>query len=247
MAIPKAVHVDFLDVSTLRGPLLDSYYGSAIQKEDVGVIAREIMRRYLAKVPRDTGNLAFTAKVTYHRAKGHTDKRWESEFSVGGPRAPYVVPLEDEKHYLSDVLREMGFNVGDRVDGPQGRVAKEHRQPPAPARTAVAHILDDAAIIEDPRDTSLRESANTVARSKATSAAGAAKYYALQAEAAQYRQETGQAHTEAEGAMLGFRERRRARGLSPQPDRPRGPNTISQDPNRRLSDTQNPNVPPRRG
>lgn len=116
-------HVDRLDISDLAGPLLNDYYGSAIQREDVIKIAEEIRKRHVAKLPRRTGNLDATAKVTTHRSSAHPDRRYEAEYSIGGPQAPYIVPLEDEHHYLDEVLREMGFYTGDIVHGPTGKVA----------------------------------------------------------------------------------------------------------------------------
>lgn len=132
MAIPKSVYQDRLDVSTLRGPLLDDYYGSALQRRDVMAVAEEIARRHLAKIPSDTGNLRSTARVTAHRSKGHRDRRYEAEYSIGGPRADYIVPLEDEHHWLDDTLREMGFYTGDVVHGPTGRISAEDKRPAPP-------------------------------------------------------------------------------------------------------------------
>ena len=129
MVIPKGVHVDRLDVSTLRGPLLDDYYGSALQRRDVMAIAEEIRRRHLAILPSETGNLRSTARVTAHRSREHRDGRYEAEYSIGGPRADYIVPLEDEHHYLDRVLREMGFYTGDIVDGPTGRIPAAEKAP----------------------------------------------------------------------------------------------------------------------
>jgi hypothetical protein len=135
VAIPKGYHVDRLDVSTLRGPLLDSYYGSALQRADVMAIAEEIKRRHLAKLPSDTGNLKSTARVSAHRSKEHRDRRYEAEYSIGGPRADYIVPLEDEHHWLDETLREMGFYTGDIVSGPTGRIPTTERGPASPVPT----------------------------------------------------------------------------------------------------------------
>lgn len=125
MAIPGGYRgdMDRLDVSRLRGPLLNEYYGSALQKADVMAIAEEIYHRHVEKIPSRTGNLRSTAHVTAHRSTEHPDRRWEAEYSIGGERAPYIVPLEDEHHYLDQVLTEMGFHVGDIVAGPTGIVA----------------------------------------------------------------------------------------------------------------------------
>jgi len=129
MVIPANRHIDNLDLSQLKAPLLNDYYGSALQREDVRQVAEEIMRRHVAKLPVRTGNLRSTARVTTRRSTGHRDGRWEAEYSVGGPRADYIVPLEDEHHYLDQVLREMGFNGGDIVNGPTGRVAAADKAP----------------------------------------------------------------------------------------------------------------------
>lgn len=129
MVIPKASHIDSLEVGRLRGPLLDDYYGSAIQRQDVMQVAEEIKRRHLAKLPSQTGNLRSTARVTAHRSREHRDRRYEAEYSIGGPRAPYIVPLEDEHHYLDQVLREMGFYTGDIVSGPTGTIPAEEKRP----------------------------------------------------------------------------------------------------------------------
>lgn len=131
MAIPGGYRgdMDRLDVSQLRGPLLNDYYGSALQKADVMVIAEEIKRRHLAKIPTDTGNLRSTAKVSAHRSTEHPDRRWEAEYSIGGPRADYIVPLEDEHHWLDQTLREMGFYTGDIVSGPTGTIPAEEKRP----------------------------------------------------------------------------------------------------------------------
>lgn len=126
-------HIDNLSTRNLRSPILNEYFGSAIQKGDVGAIAQEVMRRYLAKLSKhnDTGRLASTAKVTYHRVPGFADKRWEAEFSVGGGRVDYADDLEREYHLLSSVLREMGYNKGDGGGGgPTGRARQV-----APARS----------------------------------------------------------------------------------------------------------------
>ena len=124
---------DALQVGRLRGPLLDDYYGSELQKRDVMAIAEEIKRRHLAKLPSDTGNLRSTAQVRARRS-AHRDRRWEAEYSVGGPRADYIVPLEDEHHYLDSVLREMGFYTGDIVNGPTGKIPERDKAPQATVR-----------------------------------------------------------------------------------------------------------------
>lgn len=146
MVIPKSVHVDALDVSTLRGPLLDDYYGSALQRRDVMAVAEEIKRRHLAKLPSQTGNLKSTARVTAHRSKEHRDRRYEAEYSIGGPRADYIVPLEDEHHYLDSVLREMGFYTGDIVNGPTGRIPASDKRPASLVSRASRERGSDAGL-----------------------------------------------------------------------------------------------------
>lgn len=113
-------HPDNLEIGQLRGPLLNEFYRGAFLRSVVMGIAQGIMHRHLDKLPSDTGNLRSTARVTAHRSVVHEDRRWEAEYSIGGPRAPYILPLEDEHHYLAATLREMGFNTGDIVNGPTG-------------------------------------------------------------------------------------------------------------------------------
>lgn len=118
-------HIDPLLTSDLRSPMLTELMNSPGMKGEVGAVAHEVMRRYLAHydaVARQTGNLASTAKVTYHRHRTVHDNRWEAEFSVGGPRAPYAPELEAEYHLLAQALRDMGYASGDmRVVAPPGR------------------------------------------------------------------------------------------------------------------------------
>lgn len=134
---------DALEVGRLRGPLLDDYYGSEIQKRDVMAIAEEIKRRHLAKLPSETGNLRSTAQVRARRSPGHRDRRWDAEYSIGGPRADYIVPLEDEHHYLDATLREMGFYTGDIVSGPTGKIAARDRAPQPAERQQASGTADD--------------------------------------------------------------------------------------------------------
>lgn len=128
MAIPQSSHVDLLDVHDLAGPLLDDYYGSPIQRQDVIAIAKEIMRRHLALLPSDTGNLKRHAKIRTPRS-AHRDRRFEAIYEIGGAGADYILPLEDKHHYLDQALRDMGWNTGDYVAGPTGRVPKSQSRP----------------------------------------------------------------------------------------------------------------------
>lgn len=126
--------IDNLGLSSLGPPLLSEYFGSAVQREDVLKIAREIMQRHLAKLPSDTGKLKSTARITTPRVRHPYDSRYEAVYTIGGGRADYIVPLEAEHHYLDEVLREMGFYTGDVAHGPTGKVAPEARAPKAVER-----------------------------------------------------------------------------------------------------------------
>lgn len=109
-------HIDPLLVSQLRAPMLTELLNSPHMKAEMGAVANQIKELYLAKyqaVARQTGNLGSTAKVTYHRNTHAHDRRWEAEFSVGGPKAPYAVQLEEEHHLLAQALRDLGYPVGD--------------------------------------------------------------------------------------------------------------------------------------
>lgn len=98
-----------IGVTHIRAPILDAVMRDNAMRAEMLTVANEIKARYVAKVPKETGNLASTAKTSAHRSKIFRDRRWEAEFSVGGARAPYAVAVEEEHHVLGEVLREMGF------------------------------------------------------------------------------------------------------------------------------------------
>jgi hypothetical protein len=113
--------IDTLITRSLRAPMLTELLNGQGMKAELGAVAHEIMRRWVAKFPKESGNAVSTAKVTYHRRKTKYDNRWEAEFSAGGRRAPYVAIVEAEEHILAQVLRDMGFNTGDsRTVAPPG-------------------------------------------------------------------------------------------------------------------------------
>lgn len=144
--------VDPLILGTLRSPMLTELMNSQLMKAELGAVAHEVMRRWVAKFPKETGRAASTAKVTYHRRRTVYDNRWEAEFSAGGPRAPYVVDVEAEQHILAQVLRDMGYNVGDirRVAPPSRssarsvdeRVAEQRARPDQPVQKQASEQQD---------------------------------------------------------------------------------------------------------
>lgn len=151
--------IDNLGLSRLGEPLLNDYYGSAVQREDVLKIAREIMQRHLAKLPSDTGKLKSTARITTPRVRHKYDSRFEAVYTIGGGRADYIVPLEAEHHYLDEVLREMGFYTGDVAHGPTGKVAPEVRAPkaaPREERRPVDRRLAQSFVTDDIPDKTVR-------------------------------------------------------------------------------------------
>jgi hypothetical protein len=120
-------HIDKLILGQLKAPMLTQVMQSMHMRADLGVIANKIKVNYLAgyqRVARESGNLGSTAKVTYHRERTRYDNRWVADFTVGGPKAPYVIQVEEEHHLLAQALRDMGYNIGDIV----------HVAPPQPAQ-----------------------------------------------------------------------------------------------------------------
>lgn len=124
--------VDKLITGTLKPPMLDEFMGSTQLRAEVVAIAEQVKHAHLALLPSETGNLRSTARVTAHRSTTHPDRRWEAEYSIGGGRADYILPLEQEGHYLERALRSLGYSTGDAVSGPTGRVPTEAKRPPAP-------------------------------------------------------------------------------------------------------------------
>lgn len=114
--------IDPLELDDLRPPLLTELMKSMLMKAELAAVANEIKHRYLAKYnaqARFTGNLGSTAKVKSRKYPGRYGWRWEADFEVGGPKAPYVVEVEAEHHLLAQVLRDLGYFTGDmRVVGP---------------------------------------------------------------------------------------------------------------------------------
>lgn len=116
---------DNLIVRNLRGPLLDQVMQSKIMRNELMNVAREIKTRYIAKVPKDTGALSKTVRIKPFRAETR-DRRWYVDVTIGGIMGvDYADQIEAQYHVLGDVLRDMGYNVGDFVSGPRGRGAKE--------------------------------------------------------------------------------------------------------------------------
>ncbi len=120
---------DPLEVRNLRTGILDPYMGSQQQRADVVALAEEVRRRYVAKVPKDSGNLASTARVVAKRSPDHVDRRYSADFEVGGPRADYAAALEAREHILAQVLRDMGYAIGDLASGPRGFIPRESAAP----------------------------------------------------------------------------------------------------------------------
>lgn len=95
----------------LHAPLLDEFMVSRELYAELMAIGNQIKAGYVARVPRDTGDLASTARVTMHRSKEFRDKRWEAEFAVGNARVDYADDVEAESHPLAETLRAMGYDV----------------------------------------------------------------------------------------------------------------------------------------
>lgn len=128
---------DNLIVRTLRPPMLNEVMGSGGMRDYLWDIAQEIKARYIAKVPKDKGKLAATARLKAFRSTKHPDRRWMVDFTVGGIMGvDYADDVEREFGTLASVLRDMGYNIGDVVTGPTGRKAKD--APPKKVRTTVS-------------------------------------------------------------------------------------------------------------
>lgn len=123
-------HVDPLEVNQLRGPLLDAVMKSPGMRADLMDVAREIRTRYIAKVPKDTGDLSRSVRIKPIRSNSR-DQRWNVDVTIGGVNGvDYADIIEAEYHVLSSVLRDMGYKVGDIVFGPRGKGAKDAPKPP---------------------------------------------------------------------------------------------------------------------
>lgn len=107
---------DALEVD-LHYPMLTGYLRSQALRAELLGVAREILARWEARVPRNTGNLAATGRAVSRKGISQRSAdagwRWEAEFEAGGPQAPYAPEVEAEHHTLEDVLRSMGY--GDVV------------------------------------------------------------------------------------------------------------------------------------
>lgn len=103
--------VDHLDLSDLGAPLLTDFMKSMALKDQLYEIGLEIMKSWVAHVPRDTGALRSTAAVKMRRVNGGRPKgvRWEAEFFAGGPRAPYAPEVEAQYQVLEHVLKSLGY------------------------------------------------------------------------------------------------------------------------------------------
>lgn len=148
----RVLDIDTLIVSNLHRPMLNELMVSALMRAEMGSVANEIKRRWVAKFPKETGNAASTAAVTYHRSHMR-DRRWEAEFSAGGPKAPYVPEIEAEQGILASVLAEMGYFQHGNVLGPthgrhpRPKLTREtsHDERQAQVRAAPSpHPLDEA-------------------------------------------------------------------------------------------------------
>lgn len=141
--------IDPLQVAQLRGPLLDSVMQSAGMRAELMSIAREIKARYIAKVPKDTGALSQSVRIKALRANSR-DKRWNVDVTIGGVMGvDYADRIEAQYHVLGDVLRSMGYNVGDMVTGPRGRGAKEAPPPKSKVKFGTAEGYNKLAEFVD--------------------------------------------------------------------------------------------------
>lgn len=95
----------------LHAPLLDDFMRSRELYQDLQAIGQQILGGYRTRVPRDTGDLSSTAKVSMHRSTTYRDRRWECEFSVGNSRVDYADDVERRDHPLAETLRALGWNV----------------------------------------------------------------------------------------------------------------------------------------
>jgi hypothetical protein len=70
--------IDPLILHTLRYPMLTEYFRSDDFRSIMLGFAKEIRRNYLARVPKDTGNLASTAVVTACSVRASRSRRTRS-------------------------------------------------------------------------------------------------------------------------------------------------------------------------
>lgn len=95
----------------LHAPMLDEFMRSQQLKADLLAIGNQIKTGYTTRVPRDTGHLASTARVSAHHSKTNRDRRWVVDFDVGTPAVDYADVVEERDHPLGDTLRAMGYDV----------------------------------------------------------------------------------------------------------------------------------------
>lgn len=103
-------NVDHLELD-LESPMLDDVMRSPEMYAAVKAVANEIKAGYVTRVPRDTGDLSSTARVTMHKSRLHRDKRWEADFEVGNSRVDYADEVEARDHPLGETLAAMGYDV----------------------------------------------------------------------------------------------------------------------------------------
>lgn len=126
----KMEDIDPLQTRQLKGPLLDEVMQSAVMRSELMSVAREIRSRYIAKVPKDTGRLSQSVRIKAVRSEKR-DRRWMVDVTIGGVMGvDYADKIERRYHVLGDVLRSMGYDVGDIVYGPRGKGAKDAPKPP---------------------------------------------------------------------------------------------------------------------
>lgn len=101
-------HIDRLELD-LHPPMLDEFMRSRDLHRDLHAIGLAIKAGYTARVPRESGALAHTARVTMHRSRHFRDRRWEAEFAVGNDRVDYAAIVEERDHPLAETLAAMGF------------------------------------------------------------------------------------------------------------------------------------------
>lgn len=101
---------DYLELY-LRDPMLDEFMRSRELYAELNAIGYQILNGYAARVPRDTGDLRSTARVTMHRSTDFRDRRWEAEFAVGNSRVDYADDVEARDHPLGETLRALGWDV----------------------------------------------------------------------------------------------------------------------------------------
>ena|SRR5689334_2062682 len=106
--MPTRRDIDFLELD-LHAPMLDEYMRSRELYAELLAIGQQIKKGYVARVARDTSDLASTARVSMHRSRDFADRRWEAAFEVGNSRVDYASIVEERDHTLAETLRALGF------------------------------------------------------------------------------------------------------------------------------------------